>query len=161
MADGDWRGMDRAALSRAYDNSGAVAGSSAFMAALRERSAAFRDARPGELDIPYGDGPRQRFALFRWGKAGARPKAYLQASIHANELPGAMAIHHLAPMLDAAERKGQIKGEIVVLPHCNPIGLSQLVGNTHSGRYEHLGRENFNRNYPDLFAPVAEMVSND
>jgi predicted deacylase len=103
-------------------------------------------------------GTSRELTVWRWGKAGARPKAYLQASIHANELPGAMAIHHLAPMLNAAEKKGQIKGEIVVLPHCNPIGLSQLVGNTHSGRYDHLGRENFNRNYPDLFAPVADKV---
>ena len=97
-------------------------------------------------------------AFHRFGKAGARPKAYLQAAIHANELPGAMALHHLLPMLVAADKAGRIKGEIVVVPTINPIGLAQLAGNTHLGRYELLGRENFNRNWHDLSGPVADRV---
>ena len=36
-------------------------------------------------------GTRRSIAFHRFGRAGARPKAYLQAAIHANELPGAMA----------------------------------------------------------------------
>ena len=56
----------------------------------------------------------------RFGKAGARPKVYMQAAIHANELPGAMALHHLMPMLVEADRKGLIKGEIVIVPTVNP-----------------------------------------
>ncbi len=103
-------------------------------------------------------GTGRELTVWRWGKPGARPKAYLQAAIHANELPGVMAIHHLAPMLEAAEKKGLIKGEIVVVPHCNPIGMAQLAGNTHHGRYENLGRENFNRNFPDVFPAVVEAV---
>jgi predicted deacylase len=94
----------------------------------------------------------------RFGRAGARPKAYLQAAIHANELPGAMALHHLMPMLAAAERRRLIRGEIVVVPTVNPIGLSQLVGNNHLGRYDFVGRENFNRNWLDLSGAVAERV---
>jgi predicted deacylase len=94
----------------------------------------------------------------RFGRSGARPKAYLQAAIHANELPGAMALHHLMPMLAAADRRGRIKGEIIVVPTVNPIGLAQLVGNNHLGRYDFLGRDNFNRNWPDLSAPVAERL---
>lgn len=94
----------------------------------------------------------------RFGNKGARPKAYLQAAIHANELPGAMALHHLLPMLVAADRRGRIKGEIVVVPTVNPIGLSQLVGNNHLGRYDILGRDNFNRNWLDLSGAVAERV---
>lgn len=97
-------------------------------------------------------------AFHRFGKAGTRPKAYLQAAIHANELPGAMALHHLLPMLVAADKAGRIKGEIVVVPTINPIGLAQLAGNTHLGRYELLGRENFNRNWHDLSGPVADRV---
>jgi len=94
----------------------------------------------------------------RFGKAGARPKAYLQAAIHANELPGAMALHHLMPMLADADRHGRLRGEIVVVPAVNPIGLAQLAGNNHLGRYDFLGRENFNRNWPELSAAVAERV---
>jgi predicted deacylase len=97
---------------------------------------------------PMTPGTRRIIAFHRFGKAGARPKAYLQAAIHANELPGAMALHHLMPMLAAADRARRIKGEIIVVPTVNPIGLAQLVGNNHLGRYELLGRDNFNRNWP-------------
>ena len=103
-------------------------------------------------------GTRRSIACHRFGKAGARPKAYLQAAIHANELPGAMALHPLMPMLAAADRARRIKGEIIVVPAVNPIGLAQLVSNNHLGRYELLGRDNFNRNWPELAAPVAERV---
>lgn len=103
-------------------------------------------------------GTARELTVWRWGKPGARPKAYLQAAIHAAELPGTMAIHHLAPMLDAAEKQGLIQGEIIVVPHANPIGLSQLSGNSHLGRYDFLGRENFNRNYPDVFPAVVEKT---
>ena len=103
-------------------------------------------------------GTGRRLAFHRFGKAGARPKAYLQAAIHANELPGAMALHHLLPMLVEADRRGRIKGEIVVVPTVNPIGLAQLVGNNHLGRYDFLGRDNFNRNWLDLSGAVAERV---
>src|SRR5262245_53821287 len=94
----------------------------------------------------------------RFGRSGARPKAYLQAAIHANELPGAMALHHLMPMLVAADRRGRVRGEIIVVPTVNPIGLAQLVGNIHLGRYDFLGRDNFNRNWLDLSGPVAERL---
>jgi len=103
-------------------------------------------------------GTGRSIAVHRFGKAGARPKAYLQAAIHANELPGAMALHHLMPLLVAADRRGRIKGEIVVVPTVNPIGLAQLVGNNHLGRYDFLGRDNFNRNWPELADAVAKRV---
>jgi len=103
-------------------------------------------------------GTARGIAVHRFGRPGARPKAYLQAAIHANELPGTMALHHLMPMLLAADRRGMVKGEIVVVPTVNPIGLSQLVGNNHLGRYDFAGRENFNRAWLDLSAPVAERV---
>jgi hypothetical protein len=103
-------------------------------------------------------GSARHVTVHRFGKAGARPKVYLQAAIHANELPGAMALHHLMPMLVDADRRGLIKGEIVIVPTVNPIGLSQLAGNNHLGRYDFLGRENFNRNWLDLSGAVADGV---
>ena len=103
-------------------------------------------------------GTGRNLVLHRYGRAGARPKVYMQSSIHANELPGAMALHHLMPMLEQADRRGRIRGEIVLVPCVNPIGLSQLVGNSHLGRYDFNGRENFNRNWHDLAPAVAERV---
>jgi len=113
----------------------------------------------GRIALPQmTPGTRRHIVIHRFGKAGARPKAYLQAAIHANELPGVMALHHLMPMLAAADRARRIRGEIIVVPTVNPIGLAQLVGNNHLGRYELLGRENFNRNWPELAALVAERI---
>ena len=111
------------------------------------------------LELPsMTPGTARGIAVHRFGRPGARPKAYLQAAIHANELPGTMALHHLMPMLVAADRRGLVGGEIVVVPTVNPIGLSQLVGNNHLGRYDFLGRENFNRFWLDLSGPVAERI---
>jgi uncharacterized protein len=104
-------------------------------------------------------GTTRAIAWLRYGKAGARPKVYIQAAIHANELPGAMALHHLMPMLGDADRAGRIKGEVIVVPTVNPIGQSQLVGNNHLGRYHLLSRDNFNRNWLDLSGAVAERVA--
>ena len=103
-------------------------------------------------------GTARSIVVHRFGRRGARPKAYLQAAIHANELPGAMALHHLMPMLAQADRRGAITGEVVVVPTVNPIGLAQLVGNNHLGRYDFLGRDNFNRNWIDISGPVAERL---
>jgi hypothetical protein len=103
-------------------------------------------------------GTTRSIAWLRFGHASVRPKVYIQAAIHANELPGAMALHHLMPMLTKADRAGRIKGEVIVVPTVNPIGQSQLVGNNHLGRYDLLSRDNFNRNWPDLSGAVAESV---
>jgi predicted deacylase len=82
----------------------------------------------------------------------------MQAAIHANEMPGTMAMHHLMPLLAEADKKGLIQGEIILVPTVNPIGQAQLVGNSHAGRYNLLSYENFNRNWIDLSDAVAERV---
>ena len=103
-------------------------------------------------------GTARSIAWLRYGKSGARPKVYIQAAIHANELPGAMLLHHLMPMLGEADRAGLIKGEIILVPTVNPIGQSQILGITHMGRYDQQSRDNFNRNWPDLSSAVAEQI---
>jgi predicted deacylase len=103
-------------------------------------------------------GTSRTVSVLSFGKSGARPKVYMQAAIHANEMPGTMALHHLMPLLAEADKKGLIKGEIILVPTVNPIGQSQLVGNSHAGRYNHLSHENFNRNWIDVSEGVAEKV---
>jgi predicted deacylase len=96
---------------------------------------------------------------WRYGTPGARPKAYLQAAIHADEIPGMMVMHHLVPRLDALALAGGIMGEIVIVPVANPIGLAQNINGVPLGRHELSGAGNFNRKYPDLAEPVAERVA--
>jgi predicted deacylase len=92
------------------------------------------------------------------GRAGARPKVYIQASLHAEELPGMLVAHYLRDWLQTAESKGQIKGQVVLVPAANPIGLAQRLNHKASGRFEHDTAENFNRHYPDLVAAVFEQA---
>lgn len=66
-----YRGMDRAALDAAYNNSAAVPDSADQVASWAERSAAFRKDHPALLNQAYGPAPRQKMDLFRCGTAGA------------------------------------------------------------------------------------------
>ncbi|MDP1538160.1 MAG: alpha/beta hydrolase [Burkholderiales bacterium] len=59
-----YRGMDRAALDAAYDNSAAVADSAALLANFDARSALLRRARPERIDLRYGPAERNRIDYF-------------------------------------------------------------------------------------------------
>ncbi|MBL8710859.1 MAG: succinylglutamate desuccinylase/aspartoacylase family protein, partial [Rhodospirillaceae bacterium] len=104
-------------------------------------------------------GTERHLSVHRYGTRGARPKAYLQASLHSDEIPGMLAAHHLLRLLDEADRRGEILGEIVVVPVANPIGLGQIINGAHSGRYELRGGGNFNRHWPDLCEGLVEAVT--
>lgn len=108
--------------------------------------------------IPPGPGTRQSLVLHRFGRPGARPKAYLQASLHADEVPAMMAAHHLLQRLARAAQAGEILGEILLVPFANPIGLAQWANERHLGRHELRGGGNFNRRWPDLEAEVARRI---
>ena len=109
--------------------------------------------------ISPGPGSSRRLQLRRYGHKGQGPKAYIQASLHADEIPAMMVAHHLAQMLDAAAERGEIQGEIVLLPYANPVGLGQFVNGGHSGRYDLRGGGNFNRNWPDLAALIEDELA--
>lgn len=85
-------------------------------------------------------------------------KVYVQASLHADELPGMLLAHHLRQRLAVLETAGLLRAEFVIVPVANPIGLAQTVLLTNEGRFDLAGGENFNRRYPSLFAPVLAAV---
>ena len=85
-------------------------------------------------------------------------KVYIQASLHAEELPGMLTAHHLRALLEAAEAAGLLRGEVVLVPVANPIGLAQRLDHKPMGRFELDTSENFNRHYPDLAAAVSAQV---
>ena len=104
-------------------------------------------------------GTQRHLLAYRYGRAGARPKAYLQASIHADETPAMLVAHHLMQLLDEADAKGAIKGEIILVPVANPIGLSQSLNDHLLGRHEASGGGNFNRNWPDFYSTLPSRVA--
>lgn len=59
-----YRGMDRAALDAAYNNSAAVAESAAILADWQQRSDRLAAERPQHLDLRYGDAQRNRIDYF-------------------------------------------------------------------------------------------------
>jgi arylformamidase len=72
-----YRGMDRAALDAAYNNSAAVKNSAQIVADWQARSARFRAAHPDGLDLRYGPAERNRIDLFE-----SRHNAPLLVFIH-------------------------------------------------------------------------------
>jgi len=102
-------------------------------------------------------GSSRALTSLHFGTPGARPKVYIQAGLHAEELPGTLVAHHLQSLLAQAE--AGLVGEIILVPLANPIGLAQRLDHKPMGRFEFDTAENFNRHYPDLFKAVLPVVS--
>lgn len=112
-----------------------------------------------QVDLgPTIPGSRRTMRILRYGTPGARPKAYLQGAIHACEMTGTLALLELADLLDAAQARGEILGEIVLLPMCNPIGYGQFLLGEQSGRFDHRSRDNFNRAHYEISDAVGEAL---
>jgi predicted deacylase len=99
-------------------------------------------------------GSQKTLVSFHFGSPDASPKVYIQASLHAEELPGMLVAHHLREHLEAAEAEGRISGQVILVPAANPIGLAQRLNHKATGRFEFDTAENFNRHYPDLAEAV-------
>ena len=80
-------------------------------------------------------GTVQSLSIHRFGAPGARPKVYVQAALHADEIPGMLTAQHLIRLLQAHADAGRIMGEVVVVPLANPIGLSQRIMGGMVGRF--------------------------
>jgi predicted deacylase len=111
------------------------------------------------IDLPApAPGTRRTLLVHRFGTSGARPKAYFQAALHADEIPGLLVAQHLLRGLEQAQVEGRILGEVVVVPVANPIGLGQHLNGRLLGRFDHESTGNFNRGFPDLAAVALERL---
>ncbi len=98
------------------------------------------------------------FGLANSGGAGHK-KVYIQASLHADELPGMLVAHHLRQRLLTLEAADRLACEVVLVPVANPLGLAQSVLRNAQGRFDLVTGENFNRHYPPLKDAVIELVA--
>jgi len=111
------------------------------------------------VKLPGGaPGTNQNIRFIHYGEEQARPKIYLQAALHADEIPGLLVMHELEKLLDTADTRGDIKGHIVLTPVANPIGLGQFNLGNLQGRFHAANGVNFNRNYPDLYPQLISML---
>jgi uncharacterized protein len=103
-------------------------------------------------------GNARTLTAIRYGHPSGNGKAYIQAGLHADEAPGFMVMHHLIDRLDAADTAGNIKGQIIIVPVANPIGMDQWRDEILQGRFDFYNNVNFNRLHLDLTDAVAERI---
>lgn len=104
-------------------------------------------------------GTQRTLQSLHFGQPGVGQKIYIQASLHADELPGMLVAHHLRRLLTELETAGQLLCEVVLVPMANPIGLDQTLMYAQLGRFELASGENFNRHYPDFAAAIGKDVA--
>lgn len=103
-------------------------------------------------------GTSRALDVLYYGTPGTRPKVYIQAGLHADEAPGYAVLHKLIERLDKAEAAGRIRGEIIVVPAANPIGLSQWRDDMLQGRFDFTNSVNFNRSHQDLISRLIDQI---
>ncbi len=84
--------------------------------------------------------------------------AYIQATLHADELPGLLVANNLIKLLDQAAARGEVSKKIIIVPYANPIGLSQNLLGKHTGRFAYATGTNFNREHIDVIKQVTAAV---
>ena len=102
-------------------------------------------------------GVTRQLHSIHFGPRGAG-KVYIQASLHADELPGMLVAWHLKRRLSELEAAGRLRREIVLVPVANPAGLEQMVLDAPLGRFELHSGENFNRRFVDLSDEVGDRI---
>ena len=136
-----YRGMDKAALDAAYNNTAAVgiAKRDQYVAGWSARSDAVRKARGGKIDLRYGGEPRQRLDFFACGTSGAPTLAYIHggywqlndkepyAFFGETLLPAGFNLALLEYTLAPAARMDQIVAEVRaavawVIDHADELG---------------------------------------
>ncbi len=94
----------------------------------------------------------------QYGSDEGGPSVYMQAALHADELPGIAALAMLEPMLLAAEAEGKLRGRVTVVPMANPIGARQFVNGRHQGRVDVADSLNFNRHHVAIAKSLIERL---
>ncbi|PKH23003.1 succinylglutamate desuccinylase/aspartoacylase family protein [Pseudomonas fluorescens] len=103
-------------------------------------------------------GTARQIHSFHYGPADAPGKVYIQASLHADELPGMLVCWHLKQRLAHLDAAGALRWEVVLVPVANPLGLEQVLMDVPQGRFDNDSRENFNRFFIDVSQQVADQV---
>lgn len=108
--------------------------------------------------LPPSAGTARHLTSFLFGEGLRGPSAYLQAGLHADEMPGVLILQHLLPLLEVAESEGKLLGEVRVVPVANPIGLTHWAHGKPLGRHDADSLRNFNRYYPELATLAGDRL---
>lgn len=147
-----YRGMDRATLDAAYNNTNAVADSPKWLESWRSRSAAIRTRKDAVLGLAYGERAREQIDYFPSGKTGAPLFAFIHGGYWVRnsidmfsflaEGPNRHGIdfaaigYTLAPEASLTEIEGQIRNGLTFLQTQADLGFDSgkiLVGGWSAG----------------------------
>ena len=96
---------------------------------------------------------------FHYGTPGSGKKVYIQASLHADEVPAMLVAQFLRRELDRLDEEGRIRGEVILVPAANPLGLQQMIQGAPFGRYDLSTGVNFNRAYKHVADEIKLAVA--
>lgn len=108
-----------------------------------------------------------RFALqvYKFRSRTPGPKTYIQANLHGAEIVGNAVIFRLIDWLSGLDSQA-LRGEIWLVPACNPMGANQRSHFFSSGRFSSYDGRDWNRIFwdyereaPDLDAYARERLS--
>ena len=105
-------------------------------------------------------GRNMNVPLYRFKGSQPGPKVYIQSSIHGAEVQGNVVIYHLIQLL----KRTELKGEVILVPNCNPVGTNIKAGEYTLGRFDPINGINWNRGYyfdQELVEQFAESVEQD
>ena len=106
----------------------------------------------------FSAGSSRQLRSLHFGRCSSGLKTYIQASLHADEVPAMLVAQHLRRRLEALDAAGLIDGEIILVPMANPIGLAQDQQGSLFGRFDLTTGINFNRQYRHLTAALIPLV---
>jgi predicted deacylase len=109
------------------------------------------------LSAPHGNAGFE-LTSFHFGTPGGGKKVYIQASLHADEIPGMLVSQFLRKELQALEAAGKLAGEIILIPAANPIGLAQAIHGAAFGRFDLTTGTNFNRDYKHVAEDLKQSL---
>ncbi len=88
-------------------------------------------------------GRKMHVPIYRFQGKEPGAKVYIQSSVHGAEVQGNVVIYHLIEYL----KVNPIRGEVVLVPNCNPVGTNIKSGEYTLGRFDPVNGENWNRGY--------------
>ena len=86
----------------------------------------------------------------------AGKKAYIQANLHGAEIVGNAVIQQLINYLTALD-SDQLRGEIWLVPVCNPLGVNQRSHFFSTGRFNSYDGKNWNRIFWDYQSEAEDL----
>ncbi len=99
-----------------------------------------------------------QLSSFHYGSPGTGKKVYIQAALHADEVPGMLVAQFLRKEFAALDAAGKIRGEIILVPAANPIGLAQAIHGAPFGRFDLSTGTNFNRAYKHVADDLKQSL---